>query len=330
MSQLDKFDYIQTIVTKLKATTDINFQKCCGEIFKIYYKQLGKRYEMPNSSGGDNKNDGWVVEDGVFYQIYSPQQHKSTLRKDMQKKFTEDLSTLLNLIINEGKWGQQINSFIFIVNTFDRDLPHDSERYYDTICKSLMDKYNISFTYKIVNTDYFRDEILFELDLHNLQHLSALLSTKNLIDYNAISTTTMYEVIDVLNEKLQEKFFSESSKKNDYKRVSPPTKIVLNHLEKRAEQIEKRLTHMDVVLDLQESINQDLLYNDKFSRIINFIISRYEILSSQYTKEELYDNLIEDIIQFAEFNKSLRIPCEMLIVYIFDKCDIFEKEPLLT
>lgn len=328
LSQLDKFDYIQTILTKLRATTDFNFQHSCGEIFKIYYKQLGKRYEIPNSSGGDDKNDGWVIDDSAFYQIYSPQQSKGSFRKDIQKKFTEDLSGLLELIFTQKKWNQKINSFIFIVNTFDRDLPHDSERYYDTTCKSLMAKYNTNFTYRIVNTDYFRDEILMELTLENLQHLSSLLSTRHLIDYNAISTTTMYEIIDTLNEKIQQKLFSTPKQKYDYKRISSPAKIALNHLEERAERIENSLSHMDVVLDLQESINQDLLYNDKFNRIVDFIINQYQSLSSQYEKEELYDALIEDIIQFAEFNKSFIVPCEMLIVYIFDKCDIFKKETL--
>ena len=50
---------------------------------------------MPDFYGGDQKNDGWVVEDAIFYQIFAPTRLKDSLKKEIQDKFTADLLGLL-------------------------------------------------------------------------------------------------------------------------------------------------------------------------------------------------------------------------------------------
>ncbi|MFZ3576778.1 hypothetical protein [Virgibacillus sp. DJP39] len=224
MSGMDKYDYIEAIVLELKSTTDINFQVKVGEILKRYYTFCNKTYEMPNSSGGDDKNDGWVVEDQLFYQIYSPQQMKNSLRKDMQSKFSEDFSKLLDLIYTHGKWGKGLKKFVFIVNTIDRNLPHDSERYYKLECEKLEKKYGEKFEYEVTNVAYIRD-ILEIMEINDLISLSTILRVRSIIDHNAISAKMMYEVIDVLSGMVQEKIFSNETNKS-YDRISSEKKLV--------------------------------------------------------------------------------------------------------
>lgn len=128
MDRNDRYDYISLIIKVLQGTTGMNFQKLVGKVLKEYNKYMGKTYEMPDAYGGDKKNDGWVVEDALFYQIFAPARYNDSLKKNMQKKFSEDLEGLLEKVYKENLWNGNVKEFVFLVNTFDNNLPEDSER----------------------------------------------------------------------------------------------------------------------------------------------------------------------------------------------------------
>ncbi len=323
---LDTYDYIETIITDLKGTTDINFQIKVGEILKVYCKSKKLKYEMPNSSGGDDKNDGWIVELKRFYQIYSPQQLRDSLKKDIQKKFSEDLEKLLELLYIKNKWNGEIKEFIFIVNTIDRNLPHDSERYFENERIKYESKYNISFIVEVVNVDYLRD-LLEELNLNELRSLSARLKVNSLIDYNAMNSKLFYEFIDIMNESIQNKFRGKiKTNSSDYNRLSSPTKITMNKLTDIADEIEELMLELHLLEEIVGTVYQDINYADKFERVVSYIIQEYEDLSKEYIGVELYQKIIANLIEFGEYKRSFEYPAKILVVYIFDKCDIFEKE----
>lgn len=327
---MDKYDYVETIMTDLRGTTDINFQVKVGEILKVYYKFKGLIYDMPNSSGGDDKNDGWVKETKLFYQIYSPQQLKGSFRQDIQSKFTDDLEKLLELIFEKGKWNGDIKEFIFIVNTIDRNLPHDSEGYFDKEKLRLEKMYNIKFEARVVNSDYIRD-LIEKLNINELQSLSSRLKVKSIIDYNAFSSKLFYEFIDRLNEGIQRKYRGQlRSKSTDYHRISSPTKITLNKLDEVSEEIEDLILELHLLEEIVSTVYQDIEYTDKFERIVSYIIQEYGELSKEYSGVELYNKIIYKLIEFAEYQRSFEYPAKILVVYIFDKCDIFEKEKVVT
>lgn len=48
-------------------------------------------------------------------------------------------------------------------------------------------------------------------------------------------------------------------------------------------------------------------------------------LSTTYTGVELYEKLINLVLSYSHDKWNLEMPMRFLIVYIFDKCDIFEK-----
>lgn len=323
---LEMHDYIETIITDLKGTTDINFQIKVGEILKVYCKSKKLTYEMPNSSGGDDKNDGWIIELKRFYQIYSPQQLRDSLKKDIQKKFSEDLEKLLELLYIQNKWNGKIKEFIFIVNTIDRNLPHDSERYFDNERVKCEGKYNISFVAKVVNIDYIRD-LLEELNTTELRSLSARLKVNSIIDYNAMNSKLFYEFIDILNEGIQNKFRGKiKTNSSDYNRLSSPSKITLNQLTDVADEIEDIMLQLHLLEEIVSTVYQDINYTDKFERVISYIIQEYQDLSKEYHGGELYTKITENLTAFGEYKRSFEFPAKILVVYIFDKCDIFEKE----
>ncbi|MCB2340306.1 hypothetical protein [Clostridium estertheticum] len=102
MITLDKYDYIESIILFINGITGINYQLKLKEVFKIYYESQGKTYEMPDYYGGDQKNDGWVVEDALFYQIYAPTRLKESLKKEIQKKFKTDLEGLIKIVYKDA------------------------------------------------------------------------------------------------------------------------------------------------------------------------------------------------------------------------------------
>lgn len=326
---MDRYDYINSITEYLRGRTGMNFQRLVREVFREYNAYIGKTYEMPDAYGGDKKNDGWVVEDALFYQIYAPARNNDSLKKNMQKKFSEDLDGLLDKVYNQKLWNGKVKEFVFLVNTFDNDLPEDSERYYEKEVKRLQTKYNITFKHSVVNLSYIFDVLCEIQDINNLEKISSIMRIRGMADYNAVSEEIMTELILKISDNMNKKFMNSLLNKensNSYNRISTTKKITINDLEDKREEIETIISNLDVVESAVKNINQDILFEDKFERVKNFIVSRYEELTNAYHGIKLYEKLIEDVSSYAGYEDISEIGVEFLIVYIFDKCDIFEKE----
>lgn len=322
---MDRYDYIENIVSFLKGITGINYQLQLGEILKIYYEYLGKKYEMPDFYGGDQKNDGYVLEDGLFYQIFAPTRLKKSLKKEIQKKFTEDLSNLLKIIYEEKKWNENLNEFIFIVNTFDNNLPHDSENFFKNKVNMFQEKYSVTFEYKITNTDYIRDILTEVNDIEVLKRISAILRIRNMMDYNAVNEQIIMDLIIGIAGNLSSQFMNEELVKS-YQRISSVEKISINSLDEKRDEIERIISKLDVVENAINTINQDILYENKFERVKKQVINKYIELSAQIHGIELYDKLVNEMLLYSQNKWNFDVPMKFLIIYIFDKCDIFEKE----
>lgn len=322
---MDRYDYIEGIMMAQRGITGMNYQKCLRDIFRNYYKYKNKTYEMPDAYGGDDKNDGWVVEDAIFYQVYAPTRLKESFRKEMQEKFSCDLEGLIKKVYIEGRWNGKIEKFIFIVNTFDGDLPHDSERYFENKVNELKIKYGIQFKYIVTNGEYIR-ELLYEIDdIKIFEQISSQLRVRGIIDYNAITESIIIDLIDEISGNIFNKYMTNNTQ-TTYNRISSKKKIEINKLEDKRDEIEGIIEKLDIVENAISTINQDILNEDKFERVKSNIIKSYEELSKTLSGNELYDTIIENTLKFTE-NKSGSIgSVKFLIIYIFDKCDIFEKE----
>lgn len=326
---MDRYDYINSIVEFLRGKTGINFQKLVGVVLKEYYTYKKNTYEMPSPLGGDKKNDGWVVETGVFYQIYAPSKNGESQKKDIHGKFSEDLGGLLDNVYNKGLWNGAVNEFIYIVNTFDNDLPEDSERYYEKEVKRLQGDYKISFEHRVVNVSYIFDVLCEIEDISILEKISALLRIKSMVDYNAISEQIMIDLIMRISSNISQKYMDALQNKannKQYERVSSVKKISINDLDDKREKIEKIISSLDVVENAVKYINQDILFENRFERVKNYIVDKYAELRESFCGIELYDKLIADVISNSGYEALNEVGAEFLVVYIFDKCDIFEKE----
>lgn len=322
---LDRYDYIESIIIFIKGITGVNYQLQIKEILRAYYKYIGKTFEMPDYYGGDQKNDGWVVEDAIFYQVFAPTRLKDSLKKEIQDKFKSDLEGLLNIVYNEGKWKGKLKKFIFIVNTFDGNLPHDSESFFDSIVRELKGKYEVEFEYSLVNSDYIRDLLSDINDIEVLKRISSTLHIKHLIDFNAITETIIINLIEEISGNLNIKLMGGAGFET-YERISSLNKISINNLEDKREEIENIISKLDVVEKAVNDINQDILCENKFERVKNFVIDKYSELSDEYEGVKLYNLLVEETLTYTNSKSLVQIPMKFLIIYIFDKCDIFKKE----
>jgi hypothetical protein len=312
-------------MTYINGFTGINYQKQIGQILRIYYKSINKIYEMPDFYGGDQKNDGWVVEDSLFYQIYAPTRLKDSLKKEIQDKFKEDLEGLLKIVYEEKKWNGIVKEFIFIVNTFDNDLPNDSERYFDNTVEELKKKYLCDFKYQLKNSDYIKDLLYKVEETHTLEQMASSLHFMHMVDHNAITETVITDLLINISGNISEKYIINKTAKK-YDRISTPKKIEINDLNEIKDEINNILYNLDVVEKAINAINQDILNENKFGRVKDFIVDKYKEFSVSYRGVELFDKIVEETIEHTNKRWDLHSPVKFLILYIFDKCDIFEKE----
>lgn len=327
---MDKLDYIESILSFVRGITGINYQLQLKKIFITYYKYIGKTYEMPDFYGGDQKNDGWVVEDALFYQIYAPTRLKDSLKKEIQDKFETDLSGLLNIVYNDKKWNGDIKEFIFIVNTFDGNLPHDSERFFEKTVDKYKNEYKIDFKYRVTNGDYLRELLEQIEDVTILEKISSALHIRSFIDYNSITESVMMDLILQISGNLNKELLDGFNKKTNYNRISSPKKIEINDLEGKREEIENIICKLDVVENAVKLINQEVLCEDKFERVKEHVVMKYENLNKILHGVELYEKIISEMLMYINDEWNMDIAMRFLIVYIFDKCDIFEKEQVLS
>lgn len=321
---MNKNENIELICMKLQSLTKLNFQINLGNILKEFYEYKGLTYEMPSAGGGDDKNDGWVVEQKMFYQVYAPAQIRSSFTKELRNKFEEDLTGLLEKI-SEGKWNGDIDHFIFIANTFDDHLPKDPDRFFEKTVLELQEKTGFKFEYQVTNLQYIK-RLLREVD--NQDVLETMRSSINLtmdIPTGTITDWNMYDFLTNLGNKIMTLTY-EDNKSNNYQRVSNPMKISINKLDDKKTEINRIIDNLYVVENAVSMLNQNIDTSDLFDKITKYVINLYEHLSKDHQGSELLDEIYKGIRKLSSHNVLVEVPTKYLVIYIFDHCDIFEKE----
>ena len=146
-----------------------------------------------------------------------------------------------------------------------------------------------------------------------------------MMDYNAINEQIIMDLIIGISGNLSRQSINGQSTQS-YQRISSVEKISINSLDGKRDEIESIISKLDVVESAVNTINQDILYDNKFERVKEQVISKYVELSVQVHGVELYNTLINEMLSYSQDKWNLDVPMKFLIVYIFDKCDIFEKE----
>lgn len=318
-----KSDQIKGIITYIRGLSSNNYQTAVDKILNEYYKIKSKTFESPSPNGGDDKNDGWVVEDAIFYQIYSPLQYSNSFTQNIKDKFKEDLTGLCELVFKDNKWNGKISEFIFIVNTRDTTLPHDSERFYEGCVNEIKSNYNKTFAYKVTNDDYISD-LLAELNEFELDKITYKLEIQGMIEVSKTGASDVISFIDKVGCDLQTQNIL-SQQGSDYHRISSSKKITINNLDSQREHIERLMAKLNLVDDAVRYYSNDIHHLKIFGNVKNLFIKTYNDLCENLSGVDLYNEILNSIICSNEL-KIYKLPAELTMLYIFDRCDIFKKE----
>jgi len=318
-------NYTKYVRSRLDAKSGMSYQKDVAIILEKYYLYKGYSFECPDAFGGDDKNDGWVPELGIFYQIYSPNNYNNSFGKNVYDKFEKDIEGLFEKVYSEKLWGGKINKFIYLVNTRDNLLPKDSDRRCEEVARKIEEKYSIEVKYTIKNSDYIED-LLFEITDDNLLHnILVRLGIDGAYKYSNITEYAIISFIDSVSDAIN-KSFTDSIEGSGYSRVSTDKKIDINNLNEKKEHIKNIVRKLDVVEMAVSAFNRRAPFNKKYDAIKEYIISEYEKLKNSYVGVDLYNKLLDELIKLTPESESYKLPAEFFLIYVFDKCDIFEKE----
>lgn len=317
-------DVLKIIRNELCFHSLLPFQNKSAIILKEYYNKDGLNYENPNPAGGDDKNDGWVKERGIYYQMYSPTNYSSSFVKDVFEKFETDAKGLFENVYDKKLWKQPINEFIFIVNTRDQSIPKDSSNRCGKCIDELNKKYGASAIWKLVNVDYLTDLMLEIKDENIERNIIIKLGVDGLINYSNLDECIMFKFLDILSENIQENMFGEIG--SNYTRISTERKININKLDLIKDKINMMIRKLNIVENAISTFEKQNPVNDVVERTKNFVIDSYVTLKDKYTGVDLYNKILEKILNITSELTSYKYAAELFMIYIFDKCDIFEKE----
>ena len=314
----DKMDIIASIICNVQGSTGANFESKLHLILRRYYKHNGKEFLTHRSGGGEKGNDGWIRDDCLFFQIYAPPVGGS--KKNIHKKYKENLATLLDAIVSNGKYGGSINEYIFIVNTIDTGLPQDEDGFIDKITKELCEKHKIKIKHGLHNLDYVKDL------LETIDDEKTLLSIAYDIKAPVLNGLDKYElqVSDILEffEKLLEKidvgsdFISEN-----FERIPLAYKIEINKLQSVKDDIIIVHSKLNVVEEAKKILNDPV---PRIGPIINYYVKIYkEAVLNNIAKIDIYYYIIKNLMKLLGGKYETHI--EYMLVYIIDKCEIYEK-----
>ena len=302
----------------------LNFQNKIAIILQYYYKMKGYEYVNPNPAGGDDKNDGWVEKLGVFYQIFSPTNYSKSFVKEVLNKFKEDANKLFDNVYKKKLWKKPIKEFIFIVNTRDQSIPKDSNLECENVISNLNKAFSTNTSWKLVNFDYISD-LLLEFEGPMERNLMVKLDLDEMLNYSNTNEKTLISFLDTLSCNVHNVYLN-SSEESSYTRVSSEEKIKINELVPISERINEIICKLSVVENAVSMYNTTDPLQQTVVKAKNYIISKYNELHNDKKGVELYYAIIKSITELAPELNAFLVPAEMFVVYVFDKCDIFEKE----
>lgn len=265
----------------------------------------------PQGSKGDKKNDGYREGEGIFYQVYSPENPKENTQKAVEKMINDfkGLYSFWNDI-------ESIKEFYFVFN--DKFLGS-----YPDLHKALS---NLQKTKKYSGIKFH----LFNAD--DLQRMFRELSPEkqdDILHLNSDETILSYESLNTVAEHLKS---LEIPNDTENKLIAPDfeEKIAFNHLSSSSAEMLKK--HYENVSEVEKyfsevddkELKQEL--QEKFTHLYNSAVKKY----GEPVDEECSDNIFFDILTCSSSHSmmepAIRKAALSLMALYFESCDIY-KEP---
>ncbi|BES65884.1 hypothetical protein SANA_23230 [Gottschalkiaceae bacterium SANA] len=274
----------------------------------------------PSGRYGDKKNDGYLSGNGLYFQVYGPEDlRKKATTNYAAKKFDEDFNTLLEHI-DAGIWGD-ISEFHYIINDKFTGIPAPVASKKEEL-KKKYPSIGIEIIGSLQLQCYFSD-----LDLTKQQ---IILGQPLILDDNGIQFVEANALTKTINAIMNHESCEEDT---------PPAttlakvkeKIQFNNLsEKIASVINLRLYELSLVESLiSVSVpNTEAVLSNHFKKLYAHAkqIAENEDQMFLFIENETIELVLKEN-QNGATRKAVRAAVQSLMSLFFECCDIFEKPP---
>jgi len=246
---------------------------------------------------GDRKNDGYIKNKGIFYQVYSPEDIKTSYPAVISK-----LKTDFNGLITQ--W-TPVKEFYFVVNDKYKGINADSEKALEEIKK----KNKLEESKFLTPKDL--ENILFLLDDDQIFSIIGFLPDP--INLKTLDYSVINEIIKYISSKYLQNV--------DENIVVPEwsEKIIFNHLDGLPHQYLNNGFFQVANLDEYLQNNSEFLSDELKTRVRTVYLN----LSTKFQGKELFWKVVNELIPQRDSIYESHII--VIMSKYFETCDIFEE-----
>jgi len=277
------------------------------------YRYPKFRAVKPQGALGDKKNDGYIIDAGVYYQVYGPEDISKSINTAI-KKVKEDFNGLFE------KWQDkvEIKEFCYIVNDKYKGAQvtvHEKLMELSKVLNELMDEKNITVNLMVAKD---LENMMFELKEDEIIDVIGGLPPTNInvidIDFQALN-----EVITHISNIPARHFV------DDYYVPDFEEKIKINELsvilKRRLESASISVSDMELYFKNEGNFLREDLRN-KFKEL--YELSKTEISETEeYFSDRRYMYILDKCMP-KERTNAIQYAADCLMAYYFESCDIFE------
>lgn len=294
---------------KIYSSDAQEFENLFTKIMQYRYNDF--RAVKPQGSLGDMKNDGYLIDDGAFYQVYGPEDISKSIDTAINK-LEVDSEGLIN------KWNKaNINKFNYVVNDKYKGANvsvHQKLLKLDTILQKIANNNNIR-TGLIVAKDL--ENILFELDEDSIIAIVGLPPRTNAIydvDYDALNEVVNHILNLPAKDYTDDLYVPDFDEKIKFNGLS---KIIARRLDSAA----INYGDVEVYFENQGDFLRDDIKN-RFKQLYNEAKNKISNEEENFA-DRRYMYILEKSMP-RENKNSIQQAVECLLAFYFESCDIFE------
>ncbi|MEM9338927.1 MAG: ABC-three component system protein [Bacteroidota bacterium] len=293
-----------------KALSRIRFQnkvyKSDGQAFEDLFTEImsyavnGFRKIEAWGNLGDFKNDGYIPDKGIYFQVYAPKDIRNSYR-DLINKIDQDFHGLNN------KWNG-IKEYYFVINDKFNGVNPESEQ----VIKALKNKHGLS------SSDFFTsnnlEHTLFGLDDDQILSIVGSLPNPDLLrlDYSIVTEVIGFIMRLPLTLVSGEIKFPDWNEKIEFNGLSQSSKYFLDHGS-------QQLGSLEQYLEQNTTLSSELQKH---------VTGLYEQIGKEWKEyHPKGDNILWELIQRCAPKQEQHYQNAVLTILAkyFESCDIFEE-----
>lgn len=265
----------------------------------MYYAEPDFMQIKPWGNIGDRKNDGYIRSQGIFFQVYAPEDIKRSYPDSVTKLVTD-----FNGLLGHKQWSP-VNEFYFVVNDKYKGVNPDAAAEID----KLILEHSLRKGKIITAKDLERT--LFSLEDDEILDIVGMLPSLENININfSVVTEVISHIMQLpFTSSIEKIRLPDWAEKLSFNMLSEHIKLILDNAS-------MNLGELDIYL------SDDPFLGDALQKKM---IGIYQSLKTEYQGDNLFWKIVERCCPKLE--KQYISPISVIMAKYFECCDIFE-EPI--